>query len=1251
SDTDELQQTSQKLPDDLPATGENVFMEIDRRSLMAAIRDSRALTINDPASDPIFVDAPEGVIGLVGRHIVELIQPGDDVVGALLVGRSLNDEPMDERDQQLAATLAAQIGIAYENRRLFRSAEGERQTLSSILETLPAGVLVLDARTFKPIQFNRQTENLLGQSLSLDRAFSAADYNLYRTGTNVYYPDEELPVFTAARSGGEIFSDDVAVIHENGVQTDLLVNAAPIHNAEGDVIAIVAAFQDISNLRGLENALQDNLRETIALYEATRSLSEAEEIEDVMSVIVMQLAGMNGFDAYVVLLDEQGGRKVVRAMVADIESVSLPDAMMDSARMLLVSSVERFAPLDAEARAQLQAQGIQSFVSAPLLARRNVAIGWAVVVYDEPHSFTPEEERFLTTLSDNAATTIDNRNLFVSTQSALQETASLYNATTAISRATTLDDLGQALQNALESMQPDWYAAYIVNGEGESGKLQTLFNLSADGGPSVDFEALAVRHSLIRDDNVYIDDLATLTAGGKPNGDSDPLMQALAGLGARSLASVSLRAKGTSSGRLLLAYNRPRRFTDGDARYLGALTDSASVIIDNILLFEQIQSNLEETSILYQASRALGDVTRPEEILEIVINYLMQPGVTQIFMGLLTSPTWDAPEAAIRVIASWQRDDSSAVDLQDVTLTAEQFPAWEQLTSTTVMGIDDVENDARITPAQRAGIASLDVSSLLVIPLRAANRAIGIIWIASHDTHVHSDRELRVYQAFAEQASITLEASRLLEQTGRRARQLQTSAQVSQFASSVLDLSILLPRLVDLIRDAFGYDHVQIFLMNDIDDFAHLTASTGEAGQQLLAIRHKLQKGSASVIGQVTANVVPVVALDTADARVVHRPNPYLPFTRSEMALPLIIKGEVVGALDVQSNLPNFFSEEDVNVLTTLAAQISVAIDNARLFERAERRASDMSFLFAVTTAAASAENLNDALQNAAELLRDSLSTMSVTVYLPEVYLDEHEDAHTLMRAVAMAGSDQPISEISEVRVGDESNLIGVTASSFEPMVIDNIELENRYLSVVSDARSAIIVPLSSGTDLIGLITMEDAALNAYDHEALTLLLTLSGTLSAIIQNAQLLQRVQQSNDQLRELDRLKSDFLANMSHELRTPLNSIIGFSRVILKGIDGPLTEMQEQDLTTIYNSGQHLLGLINDILDQAKIASGKMDLQQDHFEVKPLLDGVRSIGIGLVKDKPIDIRIETAAGLPRAYGDEFRTRQVLINLVSNA
>ncbi|MCC6259389.1 MAG: response regulator [Anaerolineales bacterium] len=137
----------------------------------------------------------------------------------------------------------------------------------------------------------------------------------------------------------------------------------------------------------------------------------------------------------------------------------------------------------------------------------------------------------------------------------------------------------------------------------------------------------------------------------------------------------------------------------------------------------------------------------------------------------------------------------------------------------------------------------------------------------------------------------------------------------------------------------------------------------------------------------------------------------------------------------------------------------------------------------------------------------------------------------------------------------------------------------------------------------------------------------------------------------MREIDRVKSQFLANMSHELRTPLNSIIGFSRVILKGIDGPVTELQQQDLSAIYNSGQHLLTLINDILDLAKIEAGKMELAFDEVNMTDITNSVISTMSGLIKDKPIQLKRIIEPDLPTVRADAIRIRQVMINLLSNA
>ncbi len=1000
----------------------------------------------------------------------------------VLVCESLYPRGFEERFVRFVQTIADQIAIAIENRRLFESAESERQVLSSILETMPSGVLVLDTETLIPIQVNAQVAPLLGREVDMTAPFTASLYNLYRTGTLMNYADEELPIYTAARLGvTRTPADDIVVMREDGHELDLLMNAAPIRDSYGEISGVVAVLEDISSLRGLENALQDNLRETIALYEASRTLGEANEVNDVLDVLVTQMASIEPGDIAIILLDDGTGlTHVARTLFSPAEEMALPPSILDTSGAVFIHNVSTDHSLDTLTISELEAIGVLGLAVLPLRSRsREMPTGWVVVTYAEPHNFTPEEDRFLTTLTDSAATVLDNRYLFISTQEALQE-----------------------------------------------------------------------------------------------------------------------------------------------------------------------------VSILYQASRALTDANGYEDILNAAVNHLVQEDeFNSVYMILLIGRAWDHPMASADVVAGWTREDSP-LDLRGVNLSAEQFPPWQLLSSPQLVTIEDAYQEKNLDEMERIGITSLDMRSVVIMPLRVANRVIGAIWMGSPVARRFTARDLRIYRAFAEQTSITMEASRLLEQTERRARQMETSAEVSQIVSSILELDTLLPRIVDLIRDSFGYDHVQVFLMDREDEYAVLRASTGEAGRLLLSIGHKLAKGSRSVIGAVTAEIKPVLALDTGNADVVHKPNPYLPNTRSEMALPLVIKGKVVGALDVQSNQPNAFDDEDVTVLTTLAAQLSVAIDNARLFQQAERRASDMSLLFAVTTAAASADTLNQALQNVADDLIDSLGALSVGIYLPATFIDEiSEETYTLLRPTAAAGIEQPLTEISDIHVGDPRNAIGSGAANFRSVIINRVSDDPLYLPLNGTARSAAIVPLASGAKLIGVLTLEDAETFAYTHETLTLLQTMGGSLSAIIQNAQLLEQVQQTNDQLRELDRIKSEFLANMSHELRTPLNSIIGFSRVILKGIDGPLTEMQEQDLTTIYNSGQHLLNLINDILDQAKIAAGKMELKPDYFDIKPVVEGVRSISIGLVKEKPISIKVEMESGLPKVYGDEFRTRQVLINLISNA
>jgi signal transduction histidine kinase len=190
------------------------------------------------------------------------------------------------------------------------------------------------------------------------------------------------------------------------------------------------------------------------------------------------------------------------------------------------------------------------------------------------------------------------------------------------------------------------------------------------------------------------------------------------------------------------------------------------------------------------------------------------------------------------------------------------------------------------------------------------------------------------------------------------------------------------------------------------------------------------------------------------------------------------------------------------------------------------------------------------------------------------------------------------------------------------------------------------------GEQVLGVFDVQADKVDYFSEEDVNIYITLAAQVAVALQNARLYVEQASTLTQLRELDKLKSSFLANMSHELRTPLNSILGFTDVIIEGLDGPLTEHMDNDLRLIQKNGQHLLHLINDVLDMAKIEAGRMNLSPETFKAFEVMEEVTNITSTLASEKNLALFIEETSDQDlEIYADRTRLRQVMINLVNNA
>jgi signal transduction histidine kinase/DNA-binding response OmpR family regulator len=664
-----------------------------------------------------------------------------------------------------------------------------------------------------------------------------------------------------------------------------------------------------------------------------------------------------------------------------------------------------------------------------------------------------------------------------------------------------------------------------------------------------------------------------------------------------------------------------------------------------------MRSQLRDVTILQEVTAAISSTLDVDQVLPYVAHSLCEilSGSSVEILGLDESgriARTTATHATRRATEQEQQVEAGRKEfLEDIPGTAEALnqnrPVQMQL------------KDPGLDPRVRAKLEEREAQALLLLPVVTHDRALGVLRVWDSTTaRRFTRREMATGQTLAHQTAFAMENARLLEETQRRANRLAGAADIARHATAIMDQDRLLEVVVDLIQEQFGFRLASVFLIDEVSDELYPAAATDDF-REIIPNGYR-QRVGCGAIGKAAESGETVLVTEASEDDVAIKVSEWL--SPSSMSMPIQIGGVVLGVLEVEADKVHAFDENDQLALEIIADQIAIAYQNAELLAETRSRMTDLRLLHDVSLAAASSSHLQETLQAAAEVLATEWKGTEIALQL----IDEGKSTLEMKASVGYprdggADLDLPLGK----------GITGWVAKHGKPALAPDVRQDSRYYEASPSTRSELCVPMTTGGKIIGTLNVESPKINAFSADDQRLLTTLASNLAILIERARLFEEVEAAraeleqrakalegaNARLKELDRLKSQFLANMSHELRTPLNSVIGFSEVLIDGLLGEMPPEQKECVENILLSGEHLMALINDVLDLSKIEAGHMELAPRPLDVKGLIEDVEKTVEPMFKEKSQALTIDCQDDHPPLTADRVRLRQILLNLLSNA
>ena len=566
--------------------------------------------------------------------------------------------------------------------------------------------------------------------------------------------------------------------------------------------------------------------------------------------------------------------------------------------------------------------------------------------------------------------------------------------------------------------------------------------------------------------------------------------------------------------------------------------------------------------------------------------------------------------------------------------------------------------------------------SFVIVPLLAGKELVGSITIADYeDENAFLNLPINLLETIASNMGTAIqnvrlfdETQRLLKETEQRATELQIINNIGQTLTEGLDLSSTLERVGERLGDALKFENFGIIAFDAQTELA-LASYLVRKGERVDPERFLLDRYRLAMRLASRREGKPWVV--NADAEKYWKKFGTVlddEIAKSFVMFPLLAGRDLVGSITIADyERENAFVDFPISLIETIASNIGTVIQNVRLFDETQRllkqteqRATELQIINNIGQTLTEGGELENMIQRVGERIQEALNINNIAISI----FDQENERVIAPYMVRNGKQIKLTQENYDLRRYKALIHAWARAGGKGTSWVINKDIDKMWrkgwLGPVADdvPKSLVALPLLAGGEIIGGILLTNYEKeNAFTNISINLLETIASNMGTAVQNVRLFEETkrlfaeaEESRASAVQANKAKSTFLANMSHELRTPLNAIIGFTRIVKKKAEGALPEKQIENLEKVLISSEHLLGLINTVLDIAKIEAGRMDVIPSKFSVSTLADQCVTLATPLLKPNvKLKKQVDETIGL--IFSDQEKIKQIVLNLLSNA